>query len=100
MKEDEIDKILASLDDVERATAPMDFRERVFRQIQSAKSSIDPWYSRLKYSMAAMIALLMINGYILFQGNLLIGQEEMTIEVLADEWYSESDVIEYNYEVE
>ena len=100
MKENEIDKTLGSLDNLQRAKAPKDFSEQLFHKMKFVQMTIDPWYARLKYGVAAMITLAVLNGFILFQSDLLVSPEESTIETLADEWYSESDLIEYNYEVE
>ncbi len=100
MKESEIDKVLSSLDDLKRQSAPEGFSERLFKKLDKEKKVTLPWYFQMKYGMAAMIALLIVNGYILLKSDLVQTREELTIETLADEWYTEFDLIVYDYEIE
>ncbi len=100
MEKNEIDKTLTSLDDMNRASAPARFKEQLMHRIQNTPKKKVPWYFQLKYGVAAMLALLLLNGYILFLSNFITDQEEITAETLAEEWYVESDIIEYEYEIE
>ena len=98
--DNEIEKTLASLDNVERAKAPKEFTSELLQKVRFLRDAYDPWYNRLKYGIAAMIVLALINGYLLLNSNWLSNSEETQIEALANEWYNETDLIEYNYESE
>jgi len=98
--DNEIEKTLASLDNIERAKVSKEFTSELLQKVRFLKGAYDPWHNRLKYGIAAMITLALINGYVLFNTDWLSNSEETQIEALANEWYNESDLIEYDYESE
>ncbi len=97
---EEIEKTLGSLDQISRVNAPSGFSEELFQKVSFVRQSNDVWYHRLKYGIAAMIVITLLNGYILTKSDLLYESQETPIESLAEDWYDGSDLIEYNYEIE
>jgi len=100
MENEQIIKTLKSLDQLKRAEAPEGFSKELFQKIRFISQDYDKWNSRLKYGVAAMIAMIIINGFILIRSNGLESNSEVHLSYLSEEWYEEPAIIEYEYENE
>jgi len=95
-----IEKTLESLDHIRRADAPKELKGEILQKIRFIREIHDPWFKRLKYGVAAMIAMAILNGIILINNYRANQSEESQIEYLATEWFDENEIIVYDYELQ
>ena len=88
----EIDRILSSLDGINRAEPSDSFEEQLFTRIESLPTSENSLTSWFKWSVAAMLLMAMVNVYVLVRQQSTIQTETLTELWQTDNMFSSTDL--------
>ena len=93
---DDIEQILNSLDGIKPAQPGPDFKAKVMARWE-ASAPTDRWLPYLKYGIAAMILMAMVNLVTLLTNNTVTETDDFTAQVV-EQYLDTSDLYESSYE--
>ena len=85
----EVDLTMSSLDRIRKASAPSDFIDSLTSKMIFSEEEVK-WVNRAKFALAAMVALVVLNGAIIFKNKL--DKREYLLDSIARQYSLNGDL--------
>ncbi len=85
----EVELTLGSLDRIRKAKAPVDFAETLSSKMIFAEDQVR-WLNRAKLALVAAVAMVFINGVLLFKNQ--IDHRQLMLDSIAQEFHLKGDL--------
>ena len=85
----EVKLTMSSLDRIRKASAPSDFIDTLTTKMIFSEEQVR-WVNRTKLALAAMVALAILNGVLMFRSK--VDQREYVLDSIAQQYYLNGDL--------